>query len=1037
MAKEKLSKSGSELFIVDNSDQDWKVLSYLREWCQLSKAIDIATGYFEIGSLLALDGEWQKVDQIRILMGDEVSKRTRQTFEEGLVEIKEKLDSSIEVEKEKNDFLLGVPAIVDAIRSKKIVCRVYRREKFHAKTYITHSRQEVIGSFALVGSSNFTYPGLSDNVELNVQISGRQVTALQDWYDQYWEEAEDVTPEILRTIESHLREYTPFEIYAKALYEYHRYHELTPSQWEKDKSKMFNVLSPYQKEGYHALMNIAERYKGAFLCDGVGLGKTFIGLMLLERMLLHERKRVVLLLPKAARKSVWESKITKYMPDILNNRFVSLAIYNHTDLLRKSSSDRNWPAEFKQIKENADVFIIDEAHNFRNRASSRYRELFDIIGDNKQVFLLTATPINNSLLDLQHQIELFTNRDEKHFNQAPLGIHSLTGHFRKMENDIEEAISEAGTKGILLDNTSAQEVLLKDDLFRGIVVQRSRSYVMKSSKQCEKVKILFPKRENPQVAAYSLKKVYGPLLDKIERAFNREKPLLRLAVYCQYDAPYYKGDPEKVDPFVLGRHIQIVALIRVLLLNRFESSVVAFKFSCENLLLKLVSFIELHRPEKGKRWVAQHESLIKNIIETRKVTEDEEAEEDVIPEELKEEWIKLSEEEFNVTEIVADTLLDLDQLVEFLNNIKDLTPKHDNKLQSLIKLLENDEDLKSQKVLIFTEFMSTAKYLKEQLSDVGIGSLAEIDSTFKGERETLIRRFSPYYNDSSSDQLKKDKLDEIRVLISTDILSEGLNIQDASLVINYDIHWNPVRLMQRIGRVDRRLDEDIEKQIVKNHPETEKIRGRVRLWNFLPPDELNKILTLYARVTHKTLRISKTFGIEGKKLLTPEDDYEALKNFTQIYEGETTPAEEMYLKYQGILEKNIGLEEKLKTMRLKAFSGKESTQKGKHMVFFCYRLPTQNLQTGEWDSKEGFTRWYLYDLESKNIIEDALSIDPIITCVSNVPRVLNEERKKIIEARKEMEKYIHKTYMRQAQIPLKDNKEEQIKPMLITWMELS
>jgi len=137
----KTSATGSELFIVDNSDNsedDWKAARYLRDWCQLSTSIDIATGYFEIGALLALGDEWHKVDGIRILMGDEVSRRTRKAFDEGLARVAGKLDDSIEAEKKKNDFLDGVAAIVAAIRSRKIQCRVYRKDKFHAKAYITH-----------------------------------------------------------------------------------------------------------------------------------------------------------------------------------------------------------------------------------------------------------------------------------------------------------------------------------------------------------------------------------------------------------------------------------------------------------------------------------------------------------------------------------------------------------------------------------------------------------------------------------------------------------------------------------------------------------------------------------------------------------------------------------------------------------------------------------------------------------------------------------------------------------------------------------
>src|SRR5215208_2037335 len=185
----RLSPTGSELFIVDNSDTDWKALRYLHDWCQLSKAIDVATGYFEIGSLLALNGEWQKVDKIRILMGAEVSLRSGAVFKEALASRQAALDESLEQTKLKNDFLEGVPEIVEALKAGRIECRVYRKEKFHAQAYITHARMEGVGSAALVGSSNCTYPGLTDNVELNVQITGGQVNVLQEWYEHYWDGA--------------------------------------------------------------------------------------------------------------------------------------------------------------------------------------------------------------------------------------------------------------------------------------------------------------------------------------------------------------------------------------------------------------------------------------------------------------------------------------------------------------------------------------------------------------------------------------------------------------------------------------------------------------------------------------------------------------------------------------------------------------------------------------------------------------------------------------------------------------------------------
>ncbi|HXP62229.1 MAG TPA: phospholipase D-like domain-containing protein, partial [Dongiaceae bacterium] len=302
---------GGELFIVDNSDESWKGLRYLQDWTEIASSFDIATGFFEIGSLLALDGKWQKLDSLRILMGDQAPARTRQAILEALRKHAcRKLDASLEAEKEANDMLVGAAAIVEAMRQGKIQCRVYAKRKFHAKAYITHPRLAVVGSVALVGSSNFTLPGLTENIELNIQIRAPgDVSQLQAWYERHWQEAEDITPDILKVIERHIREYTPFDIYAKAMQEFHRGHEMTDDEWEKAGSQsggsaMYPILDKYQQDGYKSLMKIARLHRGAFLCDGVGLGKTFIGLMLIERLVIRDRQRVVLIVPKAAREPV-------------------------------------------------------------------------------------------------------------------------------------------------------------------------------------------------------------------------------------------------------------------------------------------------------------------------------------------------------------------------------------------------------------------------------------------------------------------------------------------------------------------------------------------------------------------------------------------------------------------------------------------------------------------------------------------------------------------------------------------------------------
>lgn len=1042
------STTGSELFIVDNSDEDWKALRYLRDWCEISKAIDIATGYFEIGSLLALDGHWQKVDGIRILMGDEVSRRTKKAFDVGLAMVQERLDQSIEAEKKKNAFLDGVAAIVEAIRSGKIKCRVFRKDKFHAKAYITHGRLEVVGSSALVGSSNFTYPGLTENIELNVQITGTPVAVLQEWYEQHWAEAEDVTAEILRVIERHIRDYSPFEVYAKSLFEFFRGHELTATEWERHQSKTYPILAVYQREGYHALMKRAARYKGAFLCDGVGLGKTFVGLMLIERLVVHDRLKVALFVPKSARKAVWERTLKQRLPHLFG-KYSQLEIFNHTDLLRGGDVAQ----DIESVRQRADVIIVDEAHHFRNTGTkgdeddpqSRYWKLYQL-AQGKTLYFLTATPINNRLRDLQHMIELFSRHEAGYFKDAPLGIHSLAGHFRKMEKDLERSLDRTAEDGesVQTDLLEADLVLGNDALFHALVVQRSRAYVRKSLEASGSGEILFPKPREPKVQPYSVKQTYGKLLQMLEEAFSKEKPLFSLAIY--YPFAYYKGKEDDLDKLAEGRQKQVVSLIRTQFLKRFESSVHAFSSSCWNLLLKLLAWVEVHTEtthEKRllERWKNQHAQLIsygqQHKLELFNEESIEDADEDIVSEEMLEAVDRISRDEFKVDEIISETLLDLDQIASFLIELEKFKPSQDKKLQALIKLLKSDPVLKEHKLLIFSEFMDTARYLKQQLIEAGINGVEEIDSATKADRGEVITRFSPYYNGSSSAELVTSGKTEIRVLIATDVLSEGLNLQDATRVINYDLHWNPVRLMQRIGRVDRRMDPSVEARIKEDHPDQEKLRGEVAYWNFLPPDELDELLKLFRTVSKKTLRISKTFGIEGKKLLTPQDDYQALKDFTDAYEGTLSPIEAMHLELQGLLKQMPQLEAQLETLPGRVFSGKENLRPRTRAVFFCYALPSRNIGEGEpedmaqWSLDAGYVQWYLLDLATGNIQEDAPAIVDFIRATPDTKRHCTTSQNVLKEAREKLDRHIKNTYLKKVQAPLG------VEPVLRAWMELN
>lgn len=490
--------ASAEQLIVDNSAEDWKALQYVREWCDISSAIDIATGHFEIGAFLALDGAWQKVDKIRLLIGGETSRTTADA-------IAAALDTSIVVERQTGDaFLTGVDAIVDGIRAGKIEIRVYKLKKFHAKAYITHSRLKVVGSAALVGSSNFTRPGLTQNVELNVRFQGPEVADLQKWYETHWDDATPVNPELLAVLEHNVREFTPFEVYAKALHALTANIDPTDKTWEESDSVIYPILAPYQQEGFHSLIEMSRRWNGGFLTDGVGLGKTFVGLMLTEYYAVRHRKNVLIMPTKTGKDAVWDPELRDRLPELFG-QFSNVLVRAHTDLTTQKGAD-----EIEHLAKRADVVIIDEAHNFRNHGKaphqddeenpwgSRWWRMHEIC-KGKTVFLLTATPINNSLFDLVHQAELFTGVDaDSHF--ASIGINSLRKYVVSLEKPFKTAVP---------DGIAIADLMAKDRLFQSVIHQNSRKYAVESSKVVGGSEVVFPETQVPRVVPYNFGTLYS------------------------------------------------------------------------------------------------------------------------------------------------------------------------------------------------------------------------------------------------------------------------------------------------------------------------------------------------------------------------------------------------------------------------------------------------------------------------------------------------------------------------------------------------
>ena len=301
---------------------------------------------------------------------------------------------------------------------------------------------------------------------------------------------------------------------------------------------IFPKLAKYQRDAYKSLVEISGRYGGAFMCDGVGLGKTYVGLMVIERMISEAGKRVVLFSPKAAREDVWDPIIQKLLPH-LQSDFQPLVSYSHTDLQRSGK----WPDRIARTLKDPDVVVIDEAHHFRNpgvagegeKEMSRYRKFQQYLnqpgGRPKQVFFLTATPINYSVHDFRHILGLVTAENQAYFTSGGrnLGIHNLQSHFNQLEKKFQQQAADGLLETDFLD--AMRQSNEGRELFAELVVQRSRGYV-RSSQMLEKSgDVIFPTREAPRITAYQLKLTYGRLLESVAMAFDRGKPLFALAIY--------------------------------------------------------------------------------------------------------------------------------------------------------------------------------------------------------------------------------------------------------------------------------------------------------------------------------------------------------------------------------------------------------------------------------------------------------------------------------------------------------------------------
>ena len=515
-------------FIVDNNADSTTVGAFISEWCKIAASLDIATGYFDTKAFDSLAPGWESIQKIRLLMGAEVTSGVRSDILKAVrARVLNELEDALDKLHQEDPLMANPTKVQQASGDGKIYPKVSVKTKFHAKAYLTTGTEAFPTKRALVGSSNFTHAGLNRNLELNVQIDDEaRINELSEWFENRWAEAEELKEELLEVLRRHTREVTPFEIYGKALTAYFANEQQTTNEWEETKSKIFPLLDNYQKEGYWQLVNIAKRFNGALLCDGVGLGKTYIGLMLIERLVDREGKNVILLAPKSVKEGVWTEELAAKLPALSGKDkyqdFSNLTVLSHSDL-RKNNSER-----IRRLIERADAIVIDEAHHFRN---------------------------------------------DGYFKDS-LGVPSVQGEMSRIEREINSRMArfEAG------EPVDAKvDEIYTGSLFENLVVQRSRKYALESQRKQygRNHTLIFPKKEVPRVADYSLALTYGELFQIFEEAMDKktrrangeqvDEPLFRLPIYSQVD---YVLPGVALEDFEKGRRMQIVELIRISFMMR-------------------------------------------------------------------------------------------------------------------------------------------------------------------------------------------------------------------------------------------------------------------------------------------------------------------------------------------------------------------------------------------------------------------------------------------------------------------------------------
>lgn len=907
--------------IIDNQGENTlaigieRITGGVREFC-------VATAFFSLDALALVAKNLPGCDRVRILFGDEADRSERVKL---LRRMREHSDFDLAEQRLSDPTLDALRKVEELFKQGRVEARCYTAKKFHAKAYLA-DREHYPNSMGILGSGNFTRPGLTRNLELNVELTPEQTAQVRAWFEERWTEAEadDVTEDVEKEIKRQIDLYDPYAIYCKAL--------LTWGDWVQGRealptSSVLHVLDPHQDDAFRQAIKVIGRENGVLLTDGVGLGKSFVALALMEHYL-AQGQRVFLIAPKAILSASWELYLTTYL-DRYRRGYKSLV---HEAMTwfgfdpEKSELHEEKAKDLEEFWRQAQVVVIDESHNFRKTDSNRYANVMRMLAGgplgNKIVVLLTATPINTEFQDLPAQFRLITHEKGtlggvpiETYQRLAVGLD--TEHRRRFGEQLE------------LDFLSTHDGLgLLERGLRAVAIQRSRKTCKELAAAKGKV-LRFPDREPITVAKYEL----SPLFKDVVRHAKAEFEELAKFLFA-YRSEVARAAQEKTEAqrrlelelperglrfsaYLPDRYRRasegslreaqveslLVSLVFSNVMKQLESSPVAFQGILQALGAGLCARLKYtaaqgHLPEAEiDSIIGAHSDWIGQ--DARQAEPADEEEEDGSAAEASgeemDEWLERALRVNSIRKGLAGFGASTHEVKKWRKHIEgDLAILKDIHQRTVSarrmgqdqKLLDVQRHLKEQleqgrKVLVFTQSRRTAEYLERELKERFGQQVARIDAGVDGDRRTrILHAFSPKYNPMQQPPLQ---IEPVNILVSTDVLSEGVNLQEAGCILNYDIHWNPVRLIQRIGRVDRRLGEDD--------------RGHTfAIINVFPPKEIEEIIELVGTVEGRKRKITSLLGLD-QSFFSTNDPEGTLKEFNHKLEGEVSLLDEGLKRY--------------------------------------------------------------------------------------------------------------------------------------------